>query len=110
MSHDDAYARFIFDRFQYAARASSDATPASGATAFRHADDPVFVLPFSIQIERDPQEDDSPNSKIYDIHFLLFCMIIYLYRQMSVENILGGVKNFHSARGRGKGVRVPRCE
>jgi hypothetical protein len=56
MFHGDAYSRFIFDCFQYAARASLDATAATGATAFHHADDPVPVFLFSMQVERNPQE------------------------------------------------------
>jgi hypothetical protein len=80
MYHGDAYSRFIFDRFQYVARASPDATPATGATAFHYADDLVPVFLFSIQVERDPQEDGNSYSDICDIHFF-----IVLYGYLSIQ-------------------------
>jgi hypothetical protein len=94
MFHNDVYACFIFYRVQYATIASLDATLTTGATAFNNTDDLVPVFVFSIHVERHPQKDGGSHSYIYNIHFLLFYMILYLCRQMNVENILWGVKIF----------------
>jgi hypothetical protein len=67
---------FIFYRFQYTTGAARNTTPATGATAFNNADDLVPVFPFSIRVEKHPQENGNPHSYIYGIHFLSFYMVI----------------------------------
>jgi hypothetical protein len=50
--HDDAHSRFVF--YQYMAGTSPDATSASGATAFDHANDPLPALLTAAQIVGNP--------------------------------------------------------
>jgi hypothetical protein len=49
------YSGFIFYHFQNAARASFDATPASGTMIFNNMDDFPPTLPPAVQVAENPQ-------------------------------------------------------
>jgi hypothetical protein len=47
--------RFILYHFQYMARASFDATPASATITFNNTDNFVPVFPLAVQVAENPQ-------------------------------------------------------
>jgi hypothetical protein len=67
------YAGFIFHHFQYAARASFDATPASATITFNYTDDFVSALLLAMQVKENPQQSHHTCSNVYYVHrFVIF--------------------------------------
>jgi hypothetical protein len=72
--HLDMHAGRIRRHFQYAVRATLDATPASATIIRNNADHSVPVSPFAIHKTRNPQQKHNSQTDSYYIHelYLLF--------------------------------------